>query len=113
MSKSKFQTWNTGGMIVEPSIQRITKDFDDSDLDEMIQAVMAIKYDRIYSISMHSMTKIGEQIDNVINSLENYKDIEYVNCHKKCIEQKLKLLIESIDRYKTSQQSVKDYPDRS
>lgn len=113
MSKSKFQTWNTGGMIVEPAIKRITKDFEVSDLDEMIHEIEKEKYNRIYSISMHSTTKIGEQIDNVINSLENYKDIEYVNCHKKCIKEKIKLLIESVDSYKQYQQSVKDYPDRS
>ena len=109
MPSSKFTMWNTGGL-VEPTIQKITKDFEDSDLDEMIQAVMAIKYNRIYQKSAKSMTTINEQADNLINSLADSKDMEYITSHKSGIKAKLKLLIESIDRYKTTQQSIKTHP---
>ena len=108
---SKFTMWNTGGL-GGPTIQNMTKDFEDSDLDEMIQAVMAIKHNRIFQKSAKSMTTIYEQADNLINSLEDSKDMEYITFHKGGIEAKLKLLIESIDKYKTTQQSIKTHPDK-
>ena len=111
MTTSKFESWNRH-CFQTTQIKKITEEFEDSDLDDMVHAIMAIKHNRIYGKSAKSMTTIKEQVDNLINSLENSKDIEYINCHKSNVESKLKSLIESVDSYKTAQKLVKDHPDR-
>ena len=112
MPSSKFSTWNTGGIIPQSQIDKITKEFDDSDLDEMVHAIMKVKHDRIFKKSAEAFNNIRGQTEILVKRLENYKDTELTAMHKSGIESQLKLLIESIDSFKTAQQSVKEHPDR-